>query len=427
MTQSRETNMTSHQKTFLNPYRPGAGHMPPYLAGRQKETAEFKRLLKQEAILENMVLTGLRGVGKTVLLDTFKPIAIAKDWRWVGADLSESSSLTEANIAIRLLADLSAVSSSVVTGTETTDIGFGNQAGDKPVTLDYDHLTQFFNATPGLISDKLKAVLEYVWSFLQHQPTHGLVFAYDEAQNLSDHAQKDQFPLSLLLDTFQSIQKKGIPFMLVLTGLPTLFPKLVDARTFAERMFRVVFLDRLTQSESEDAILKPIQKHKSPVTFKPDSVQTISEVSAGYPYFVQFICREVYDIFLQKFSAGEEASVPIATILAKLDTDFFAGRWSRATDRQRELLRVIANLENCDSEFTVQEVVELSKSLLEKAFSSSHANQMLVSLSNSGLVFKNRHGKYSFAVPLMGEFINRQYGSQMKDKIAQPEDALDKE
>lgn len=62
---------------------------------------------------------------------------------------------------------------------------------------------------------------------------------YEEAQNLSDKAEKEQFPLSLLLDAFQSIQKKDIPFMLRLTGLPTLFPKLVDARTLAERMFRV--------------------------------------------------------------------------------------------------------------------------------------------------------------------------------------------
>ena len=62
----------------------------------------------------------------------------------------------------------------------------------------------------------------------------GLVFAYDEAQNLSDHAAKNEYPLSLLLDVFQSIQKKGIPFLLVLAGLPTLFPKLVEARTFSE-------------------------------------------------------------------------------------------------------------------------------------------------------------------------------------------------
>lgn len=67
-------------KKFTNPFRPGAGHMPPYLAGRQKEEAEFKLLVKQEPILQNVILTGLRGVGKTVLLESLKPIALAEGW-----------------------------------------------------------------------------------------------------------------------------------------------------------------------------------------------------------------------------------------------------------------------------------------------------------------------------------------------------------
>ena len=80
--------MNSTQGSFSNPFRPGAGHMPPYLAGRQGEIDEFRKLLRQEAVLENMVLTGLRGVGKTVLLETLKPIALNSGWLWVGTDLS---------------------------------------------------------------------------------------------------------------------------------------------------------------------------------------------------------------------------------------------------------------------------------------------------------------------------------------------------
>src|SRR6187431_2656425 len=91
---------------FTNPFRPGAGHMPPYLAGRQKEKVEFARLLEQHVILENLVLTGLRGVGKTVLLDTLKPVAIQNGWLWVGADLSESMSISEARVCVRLMSDL---------------------------------------------------------------------------------------------------------------------------------------------------------------------------------------------------------------------------------------------------------------------------------------------------------------------------------
>src|SRR5437773_834375 len=96
---------------FKNPFRPGAGHPPPYLAGRDREKDEFRRLLAQDPVLQNLILTGLRGVGKTVLMDTFKPIALSAGWLWVGTDLSESTSIDEETVALRLLTDLSVVTS----------------------------------------------------------------------------------------------------------------------------------------------------------------------------------------------------------------------------------------------------------------------------------------------------------------------------
>lgn len=375
---------------FSNPFRPGAGHQPPYLAGRTREQKEFEKLLDQEVILENPLLTGLRGVGKTVLLETFKPLAIQRGWIWVGTDLSESASVSEEALAVRLMADLSIVTSPLV-------------------HLDFQTLTEIFHGTPGLIEDKLKAVLELAARAIAREGNRGVVFAYDEAQNLADAAKKDEFPLSLLLDVFQSIQRKEIPFMLALTGLPTLFPKLVEARTFAERMFRVIVLDKLAEEASREAILKPIEDAKCPVRFFPESVRMIVAQSGGYPYFIQFICREVYDSFLQlqRQQAPAPYSVPLEAITMKLDSDFFAGRWARATDRQRELLWIIADLGKPDEEFTVQEVVRASKQL-EKPFTSSHVNQMLAGLSGAGLIYKNRFGKYSFAVPLFDRFILRQ-------------------
>jgi hypothetical protein len=394
---------------FINPFRPGAGHMPPYLAGRQQETDEFCRLLKQEVILDNLVLTGLRGVGKTVLLDTFKPLAIQERWGWVGTDLSESASISEDRLATRLMTDLAVMTSSITIGTQES-LGLGLRPEKKTVCqkLDYETLLEIYSRTPGLVADKLKVVLELVWEHTQ-KDLRGLVFAYDEAQNLSDHSAKNEYPLSLLLDVFQSIQKKGIRFMLLLAGLPTLFPKLVEARTFAERMFRVVFLDRLEDHDSRDAITKPIEDTQCPMKLNDQTIQLIIEDAGGYPYFIQFICREVYDVFLQKSVAGEEAVVvPRHEITRKLDTDFFAGRWARATDRQRDLLTVIAHLDNRDREFTVQEITEMSKKLPGSPFQPSHVSQMLSTLGEVGLVYKNRHGKYSLAVPLMGQFILRQ-------------------
>ena len=395
---------------FINPFRPGAGHQPPYLAGRDAEKEAFSRLLNQETILENMVLTGLRGVGKTVLLESLKPMAVEKGWLWVGTDLTESASVHEDHIAVRLCTDLAPITSSIVVSTEQHHtIGFTTEAETVRHRLDYHTLITLYKQTPGLALDKLKAVLEAVWVALAGT-TRGIIFAYDEAQNLADHAKKEQFPLSLLLDTFQSLQRKGLPLMVVLTGLPTLFPKLVAARTFSERMFRVVFLESLSEAESREAILKPVADTKGAVKLSPQSVETIIQMSGGYPYFIQFICKEVYDAFIQRLDKGRDASVPISEIEQKLDTDFFAGRWARATDRQRDLMFVIAHLntDNSRDEFTVQEVVTKSREMLENPFGSSHANQMLVALSNQGLIFKNRHGKYSFAVPLLDRYIRRQ-------------------
>ena len=383
--------------------------MPPYLAGRQAEYRDFDRLLDQTEILDNMVLTGLRGVGKTVFLETLRPRAQRAGWLWAGADLSESAGVTEESLATRLITDLAVVTStmSVVAGQEVPT-GFTQQAARSvEVPLGYDLLMQLFKSTPGLASDKLRAVLEFASMHLVTAGRSRVIFAYDEAQNLADNAGRDQYPLSLLLDVFQSIQRRGNSFMLVLAGLPTLFPKLVDARTYSERMFRVVTLGRLSDDESRQAITRPIEDANYPIRLDEPSVETICRESGGYPYFIQFICREVFDVFTQRLARGVNPVVPVGEIQRKLDTDFFAGRWARVTDRQRQLLLMAAKTSEASDEFTIQEVVALSKALLPKGFSPSHVSQMLGGLADHGLVCKNRFGKYSFAVPLLGRFILR--------------------
>ena len=385
--------------------------MPPYLAGRETETAEFRKLLEQDTILENLVLTGLRGVGKTVLLETLKPIAIESGWVWLGTDLSEATAVSEDTLATRVITDLSSVTSTLVSVTENVkEAGFTGANKKVTYSLDFDELKLMWAQTPGLSSDKLKIILETVWECIQPLGKRGMIFAYDEAQNLADHADKDEFPLSLLLDVFQSLQRKGLPLMLVLTGLPTLFPKLVEARTFAERMFHMITLNRLNRKDSRDAITKPINDAVCPVKFTKKSVSTIFDVTLGYPYFIQYMCREIYDVWVLKAEAGERMSpIPVKNIMRKLDADFFAGRWARSTDRQRDLLNVVAQLETASTEFTVQEIVEKSRLALERPFGNSQVSQMLASLSDSGLVYKNRWGKYSLAVPLLDQFILRNY------------------
>jgi len=392
--------------------------MPPYLAGREHESREFSRLLNQDLVLENLILTGLRGIGKTVLLDTLKPIAVQKGWFWTCADLSESSSVSEDSLALRLLADLALVTNSIVTEVKLHEkIGFMPSTERDTMVLNFASLKSIYDEIPGLIADKLKGVLEFAWTYIKKGERRGIVFAYDEAQNLEDHKIKDQYPVSLLLDVFQSIQRKGIRFMLALTGLPPLFSKLVEARTYAERMFHIVFLDPLNEKQTIEAIHKPFEMANIPFQFSTETIHQIGKMTRGYPYFIQYVCREAFDIWVQATNSGIETpniltSIPLDAmdaIIRKLDADFFAGRWSRATDRQRELLGIIALLPNSGSEFTVQEIVEhQANKQLDKSFGSSHVNQMLGSLSEAGLIYKNRHGKYSFAVPLLENFILRQ-------------------
>ena len=388
----------------VNPYSPGAGHSPPYLAGREREVAAFREYLRQTEILKNVILTGLRGTGKTVLMDDrFKPAAQEEGWVWVGSDFAESSFLSESNLCIRLLTDLAVFTSSLSIAAPDGTLGF-DATQKKRQSLSFDFLVTYYESQPGLAVDKLKAALEFVWAVARDRGTKGIVFAYDEAQVVRDREDKEQYPLATLLETFQSIQRKGAKFFLLLTGLPTLFPKLVESRTYAERMFAVLEIGRLSPQASREAIEVPLKG--SQWKFTEDGVEKIIEVSDGYPYFIQFICRETFD---QLIARPEDLTIPIDAIVRKLDSNFFAGRWENVTDRQRDLLYCIAHLQHAEEEFTISEIVDVAKGLGVKPFGYGDVSQTLPRLIEKGLIYKNRHGKYCFAVPLFSGFIRRRF------------------
>jgi hypothetical protein len=408
----------------MNPYKPGAGHSPPYLAGRSTQIKEFRKLLTQEVITQNVVLTGLRGVGKTVLMDDeYKPLAIKMGWAWVGSDFSESAFVDELTLCTRLIRDLSVFTSKIRMQRETPAMSLKGVT-EQDYVLDFHFLMEFFDQQIGLVVDKIKSTLELVWEAVKATRQRGVIFAYDKAQLVRDRKEKDHYPLAVLLDAFQSLQRKGVLFMLLLTGLPTLFGKLVESRTYAERMFKIQELARLNKEECKEAIERPLANNDFRLT--PQSVNTIIEVSDGYPYFIQFICREVYDLFKAHLKAqpGQPfPTIPIEPIILKLDSDFFAGRWTNIPDRQRDLLLCIAHLENADKEFTISEIVEISKGVKQigKPFRTGDVAQMLPRLIDIGLVYKNRHGRYCFAVPMFSGYIKRQF-SPPRARIWPPPD-----
>ena len=395
----------------LNPFKPGAGHSPPYLAGRETEVAEFIECLRQDTIINHVVLTGLRGTGKTVLMeDEYKPAAQSAHWAWVGSDFSESTFLSDYNLCTRIMTDLSVFTSTLSASSSNASgtLGFQSDAH----SMSYQFLMGYFDSQPGLVVDKLKGTLEEVWNTAKNSSISGIVFAYDEAQVVSDQKDKEEYPLAVLLETFQSLQRKGVKFLLLLTGLPTLFSRLVESRTYAERMFSVQEIGRLSRESSERAIEEPVKESRW--KFTPAGVERIVETSDGYPYFIQFICRETFDHLR---SHPKDITIPMDSIIRKLDSDFFAGRWDNLTDRQRDMLYCIACLDQPDGEFSISDVVDGSKQIDVRNFKPGDVSQMLPRLIERGLVYKNRHGKYAFAIPLFGGFIKRKYETPDNQKL----------
>ena len=306
-------------------------------------------------------------------------------------------------LAQRILADLAVITSTAMVAAPPMPNKVGFAPADQPeqIPLTHDLLVEVFTKTPGLVADKLKATLEFAAEQLEAQGERQAIFAYDEAQNLSDHARRiSSRSRSCWMFSSPSRRKASRSCW----SSPATHAVSETRRRAHLRRANVSGDDvvKLSDTESREAIMTPIERHDCPVKLTPESVNTIILESAGYPYFIQFICREVYDIFIQQHVEEEEQFVPIEAIQRKLDADFFAGRWAKITDRQRELLWVVAQLDQPDEEFTIQHLTEKTKELLAKSFSPSNANQMLASLAEKGMIYKNRFGKYSFAVPLPG-------------------------
>lgn len=274
--------MQNH-KLIENPYRPGAGHPPPFLAGRATETDNFRRLLHQSLITENVLITGLRGFGKTVLLNSMRQLAEKNDWLWVGNDLSESASLSEDRLALRIITDLAqAIADKLDRAREGASAAGGAPRLSRlegPGAFTFDALKTHYEQAAGLPSDRLRSVIQKITSFVHLSRLRGLVLAYDEAQCLSDNAERNQFPMSMLIETVSALQRKeGLcPCILVLCGLPQVFDALTETRTYTERMFHVMPLDRLSRDETTAALLKPLQEIMPPLHASRELVEQLLE------------------------------------------------------------------------------------------------------------------------------------------------------
>lgn len=407
-----------------NPYRPGAGHIPPFLAGRGDEQARFKRAIHQIRPTENFLVTGLRGFGKTVLLDRMRKIAEQSYWLWVGNDLSESASLSEERLALRILTDLAHVLTAKLLHGEGLSTSPASLNDSRPVVPDSDREQEVFAAfkgiyerAPGLPSDRLKAVMAKASSLAAQARASGIVLAYDEAQCLTDHAERNEFPMSMLVETVASMQKQDavVPVLLVLCGLPQVQDALTETRTYTERMFQVFSLERLSREDTWAAIAEPISNLTPPLHVSKELIGKVVDLSGGYPYLIQFFGRELVEKLLANGGTLPAAGFPGADTLERLDAGLFGARWNKTTDKQREFLGLIATRQRSSGqEFSAQEISQLDPS---GACTNSYASQMLQALCERGLTYRTRRGRFAFTVPMSETMILRRLKSE--DRVAE--------
>lgn len=378
-----------------NPFRPGSGIIPPYLAGREKETLWFENSLDSALTLpQNLVLSGIRGTGKTVLLRKFEEICTKKKWLFVRREFNSKLN-QEGEFLNALLTDIITKTKGVSLAKRLKKpvIGFTK---DNIKNTEEDFIYILTQKYKGPLGDKLEAILEDVYESIYKAGYNGLVLLYDEFHFIEDGKIGNNFPLSLLLESFSHVQQKGLRYYLVLSGLPPLFTNMVKSKTYAERMFSVKNIENLSIEASQKAIRLPLKKSK--IIFLDELINTIVKETQGYPYFLQFYPYYLIQNIPKKKIGLIEFNEMYPLILKELDGSFFSGRFSRASDSEQKILLEMAKLA---PEIRFSELREKTK--IDK----NYLNQIMISLIEKGLVFRTGRGKYSFTLPLFEKFLLR--------------------
>lgn len=387
------------EKIFTNPFRPGNGIEPPYLAGRDEELNWFERSLDAALTLpRNLVVSGLRGTGKTVLLKEFEKICQKKKWLFVQREFDERYCNEQEFIGALITDVVGRIKGMPRLGKlAKRKIGFVAEEA----SLDEDFLAYLLSRYSGPLVDRLESILKDLYLAFIESGFHGLVLLYDEFHSVKDKKIPNNFPLSILLEAIGHTQREGFRYYLVLSGLPPLFPNLVEAKTYAERMFSVKELYSLSKDATKAAITKPLKTMH--YLFSNDLADRLVEETRGYPYFVQFYGHYLIDIVAKpRITLGDYEKVH-SLLLRELDSSFFFGRFERASDSERNVLLAMACLPGSLTTAKICEEVEKVNSKITY----DSLRTLLKRLEEKNLIYKRRRGTYDFALPLFGEFVLR--------------------
>ena len=386
-----------------NPYRPGVGLRPLYIAGRAAPARRFRAMLRaapeQPA---NMRLTGLRGVGKTVLLGEFQKLAEEANWAAAMLELQPGHNRDDSLVAI-LGATTKAVRErlSRMERLRTTIGGAARRTGTLGIAWGDIALT-YDPAVDTDRQDLSRALFEVVETAVG-KGREGFVLLLDEAQVVRDERDsRGEHPLSLLISSVVALQRREIPLGLVLCGLPTLTGNLLRARSYTERMFRGEEIGMLEVEEARSAFVEPLSETEITVDASDTLVETVIEEVEGYPYFIQLWGAELWD-------AAETAGTDLLTtalldvarpdIYRRLDLDFYEPRVSTLTPAEQDVL--LASV-GCDyPPLVVSDLNEASNK------SPGNVNVLLGRLVENGVLFRPRKGQYEYTAPKFRDYLMR--------------------
>lgn len=379
-----------------NPYAPGAGVRPPQLAGRDGDLDAFRMVLERvgRGLPErSLMIAGLRGVGKTVLLLEFQSLAEQYEWSTAKLEVRVGMSLRGSlGRAVHLLLRslnrrhrlehrfdrlLRILKSFVITASPSGEF-----------SLKLEAEPELGRADSGDDEIDLTELLTEVGKAAASVHT-GVAIFIDELQDLP-HAD-----LAAIVGASHEISQQQLPVLIVGAGLPHLPQELSESKTYAERLFRYRRVDSLGRHAAIEALVVPAQRLG--VEFTPTATEAILDASGGYPYFIQAYGKHTWDVADRSPIDLEDVQLGSAEARRELDVGFFGTRLDRATPKEREYLHAMAEL----GEEPVR-TAAVAAHLRKPAGNLSVARDQLL---KKGLIYSPDRGQVAFTVPRFGEYI----------------------
>lgn len=389
-----------------NPYAPGAGQRPPELAGRDEQLRAFDIALERVARgrpERSVVLTGLRGVGKTVLLNALRSQAVRAKWGTGKFEARPDQGIRRPlgaalHMAVR---ELGHPDANTVLGTIKAFIEREAKPGAK--------LSEKWNpgimvpatkgrADSGDIEIDLVELFTDVGGLAQDQGV-GIAVFIDEMQDLRPE------DVSALCAAVHELSQQRLPLIIVGAGLPHLPAVLSASKSYSERLFRYNRIDRLDRQAAELALTLPAEDEEA--EFEPEALAAMYELTGGYPYFIQAYGKVVWDMAPASPITVDDVQVATPQAESELAVGFFGSRFERATPAERDYLRAMAEASSGDDDADQVPTSKVAEVLDRKAQSLSPARDALM---KKGLIYATERGKVAFTVPHFGRYLRNQQG-----------------